>query len=71
MSVESLLEKQSEGYPPADSDLRIRGRAYLLWESEGMQDGQADVYWHLARDLLIEDEAHSAYPPTQSRGHRT
>jgi hypothetical protein len=56
----------------ADRDLerRIRDRAYLLWEAEGKPDGRADEYWHRAREL-IEAETQSAYPPTQSRGHRT
>jgi hypothetical protein len=56
----------------ADRDLerRIRDRAYLLWEAEGKADGRADEYWHRAREL-IEAETRSAYPPTQSRGHRT
>ena len=55
-----------------DRDLarRIRERAYLLWEAEGRPDGRADEYWHRAREL-IEAEAQSAYPPTQSRAHRT
>ena len=56
----------------ADRDLerRIRDRAYLLWEAEGKPDGRADEHWHRAREL-IEAETRSAYPPTQSRGHRT
>jgi Protein of unknown function (DUF2934) len=53
-----------------DLDYRIRLRAYLLWEAEGRPEGRADEYWHRAREL-IEAEAQSAYPPTQSRGHRT
>jgi hypothetical protein len=58
--------------PGTDRDLerRIRERAYLLWEAEGRPDGRADEYWHRARGL-IEAEAQPAYPPTQSRGHRT
>ncbi len=47
----------------------IRSRAYLLWEEEGRQDGPPDEYWHRARER-IEAEAHSAYPPAASRGHR-
>ena len=49
---------------------RIRQRAYSLWEMEGRPEARADEYWHRAREL-IEDETRSAYPPTQSRGHRT
>jgi hypothetical protein len=53
-----------------DFERNVQMRAYLLWEAEGMQDGRADEYWHRAREL-IEAEGQSAYPPTQSRGHRT
>ena len=49
---------------------RIRQRAYSLWKMEGRPEGRAEEYWHRAREL-IEDETRSAYPPTQSRGHRT
>jgi hypothetical protein len=51
---------------PAERENRIRERAYQLWEAEGRQE----EYWHRAQELL-EDEAKSAYPPTQSRGNRT
>jgi hypothetical protein len=53
-----------------DLERRTRVRAYLLWEAEGRPDGRAEEYWHRAREL-IEAETQSAYPPTQSRGHRT
>jgi hypothetical protein len=49
---------------------RIRERAYLMWEMEGRANGRADEYWLRAQERL-EAETHSAYPPTQSRGHRT
>ena len=48
---------------------RIRERAYLLWELEGKQDGGVQKYWERARQL-IEAEASSSYPPTQSQGNR-
>jgi hypothetical protein len=56
----------------ADGDLErhIRIRAYEMWEAEGRPEGRADEYWHRARER-IEAEAQSAYPPVQSRGHRT
>jgi hypothetical protein len=54
----------------ADMEENIRTRAYLLWEAEGRQDGNLDEYWYRARDI-IQAEAQSAYPPTQSRGHRS
>ncbi len=49
---------------------RIRERAYLLWELEGKQDGGVQKYWERAREL-IEAEASSSYPPTQSQGNRS
>ena len=52
-----------------DIEQNIRMRAYLLWESEGRQEGRADHYWHRASEL-IESESHSAYPPVQSMGNR-
>jgi hypothetical protein len=56
----------------ADQDLerRIQLRADLMREAEGKPEGRADEYWHRARER-IEAEAQSAYPPVQSRGHRT
>ena len=54
----------------ADLERYIRLRAYLLWEVEGRQDGRADDYWHRARER-VQAETRSAYPPTQSQGHRT
>jgi hypothetical protein len=53
-----------------DLEQRIEARAYQLWEAEGRPEGRAEEYWHRAREL-IEAEAQSSYPPTQSRGHRT
>ena len=52
-----------------DLEKRIRERAYLLWELEGKQDGGVQKYWERARQL-IEAEASSSYPPTQSQGNR-
>jgi hypothetical protein len=53
-----------------DLEQRIRERAYLTWEMEGRPDGRENEYWHRARER-IEAETQSAYPPTQTRGHRT
>ncbi len=52
------------------SDERVRVRAYLMWEADGKPDGQADLYWHRARERM-EAETHSAYPPVQSSKHRS
>ena len=70
MNGDTPSQKPTEGEPAIDTDQRIRERAHQLWEAEGRQEGGADAYWHRAREL-IEDEAKSAYPPSQSRGHRT
>ena len=51
-------------------EMRVRERAYLLWEAEGKPEGRLDEYWDRARELN-EDESRSSYPPAQSRGHRT
>ena len=58
------------GWSDADVERYIRLRAYLLREVEGRQDGRADEYWHRARER-VQAETRSAYPPTQSQGHRT
>ena len=52
------------------AEQNVQTRAYLLWEFEGRLEGRAEEYWHRARER-IEAENHSAYPPVQSRGHRT
>ena len=43
----------------------IRQRAYLLWDLEGRPEGRDEEYWHRAREL-IESEAQSAYPPSDT-----
>lgn len=53
-----------------DSEQRIRERAYQMWEMEGRAAGRADEYWHRAQERM-DAETYSAYPPVQSRGHRT
>lgn len=53
-----------------DIERRVRARAYELWELEGRPEGSPEAYWHRAKEL-IEAETHSAYPPAQSRAHRT
>jgi hypothetical protein len=70
--VHDPAEKQKQAEPAdarQESEDIIRQRAYSLWELEGRPEGRADEYWHRAREL-IDDETSSAYPPTQSRGHR-
>jgi hypothetical protein len=53
-----------------DPDKQIRVRAYLMWEADGKPNGQADLYWHRARERM-EAETHSSYPPVQSDKYRS
>lgn len=39
MTSHSPSEKPIEGETDADTEQRIRERAYLLWEAEGRQEG--------------------------------
>jgi len=59
--------KSTTSMPSEDA---IRQRAYLMWEADGKPYGQADLYWHRARERM-EAETHSAYPPAQSGKHRS
>jgi hypothetical protein len=70
MGIENEAERSAK--PATDAahlDRRICERAYLLWESEGRQDGKADEYHRRAREL-IDDGGKSAYSPGQSQGDR-
>ncbi len=56
--------------PLDDSDetalLRLRERAYHLWEADGRPEGRADEYWERARELLaIEDSPHAGEIPVR------
>jgi hypothetical protein len=53
-----------------DAESRARYLAYMMWEAEGRPPGRADEYWYRANERM-EAEKQSAYPPVQSRGHRT
>jgi Protein of unknown function (DUF2934) len=41
--------------------VRIRKRAYQLWEEDGAPEGRAEEYWHRAREL-IDQEAQTSRP---------
>jgi hypothetical protein len=60
----------SRDFVDQGSDERVRVRAYLMWEADGKPDGEADLYWHRARERM-EAETHSSYPPVQSGRHRS
>jgi hypothetical protein len=55
---------------PALGQAKTKLRAHQLWEAEGSPEGRLDEYWYRARDLM-EAEATTSYPPSQSRAHRT
>ncbi|MFC0399186.1 DUF2934 domain-containing protein [Paraburkholderia rhizosphaerae] len=38
-----------------DSELRIRERAYHLWEQDGSPEGRADEYWDKARRQILAE----------------
>jgi hypothetical protein len=59
-----------QGSADEDYNERVRVRAYLMWEADGKPYGQADLYWHRARERM-EAETHSSYPPVQSNKHRS
>ena len=40
----------------AARELRIREKAYQLWELDGSPQGQAEHYWNQARKLIEADE---------------
>jgi hypothetical protein len=36
-------------------DLKVRERAYELWEKDGRPEGSEDFYWRLAQDQLTAE----------------
>jgi hypothetical protein len=67
-----MTDDQSERLPEhvlkAQKELRIREKAYQLWEADGSPQGKSDEYWHRAREI-IEDEAKAA--PSELNGSKT
>ncbi|HET9904849.1 MAG TPA: DUF2934 domain-containing protein [Xanthobacteraceae bacterium] len=48
----------------AERNVRIRRRAYQLWEEDGRPEGRAQDYWDKASELIaIEDNYASALEP--------
>jgi hypothetical protein len=47
----------------AARELRIREKAYQLWESDGSPTGQAEHYWNLACQLVDAENVETANPP--------
>lgn len=61
-------ERLPEHVAKALNELRIREKAYQLWEADGSPQGKADEYWHRAREI-IENGAEPA--PGEVNGSRT
>jgi hypothetical protein len=48
----------------AEREIRIREKAYSLWEAEGCPDGRADEFWERARKLIgMEGTGGADVPP--------
>jgi DUF2934 family protein len=58
-----MPDDQSERLPEhvvnAQKELRIREKAYQLWEADGSPPGKPDEYWHRAREI-VESELKTA-----------
>lgn len=58
-----MPDDQSERLPEdvlnAQKELRIREKAYQLWEADGSPQGNSEEYWHRAREI-VENEATTA-----------
>jgi Protein of unknown function (DUF2934) len=47
---------------------RIRRTAYALWEQAGRPDGNAEMFWHRARQIVERAvDAEDEPPPVQDR----
>jgi Protein of unknown function (DUF2934) len=49
-------EKLPEHVANAHRELRIREKAYELWEADGSPQGKSDEYWHRAREVIENEE---------------
>jgi hypothetical protein len=39
------------------AETQIRERAHHLWEQAGRPEGRDDEFWHLAEQLLLQEDA--------------
>lgn len=39
-----------------DHEQRVRERAFKIWQEQGCPDGQAEVHWEMARELVAIEE---------------
>jgi len=59
MNEDGKVEMEAEPLPEgaAGDEARIRERAYLIWIEEGMPHGDHERHWHLARTLVMIEDA--------------
>lgn len=60
MNDDGKVEMGGEPMAPesgGDEEARIRERAYLIWIEEGMPEGDHERHWHLARTLVMIEDA--------------
>jgi len=59
MNEDGKTEVDAEPLPEGagDDEARIRERAYLIWIEEGMPHGDHERHWHLARTLVMIEDA--------------
>ena len=49
---------------PEEDEIRIRERAYRLWEEEGRPEGRDKTHWDMAREMVaVEDSFRDALKP--------
>lgn len=41
-------------------DMKVRERAYELWEKDGRPEGSEEMYWRLAQEQLEAESTHQA-----------
>lgn len=57
--IEEEVRHAAEDLPSDDSwEHRVRQKAYELWESEGGPHGRSADHWHIAAQLVAEEDAH-------------
>jgi hypothetical protein len=66
--VSDQPERLPEHVANAQKELRIREKAYQLWEADGSPQGKSDEYWHRAREF-VENAAKTA--PGEVNGSKT
>jgi hypothetical protein len=57
---------QTKDDAKAARELRIREKAYLLWEADGSPAGEAEYYWNLARKYVDAEDARPGENPASA-----